>query len=394
MDFTPRPLLFALFYTIATNVCFCSCVFSQEEISKQEIQSWANDFELAAVEGDRDKMNTLISWELLVNDAMQSLTFGKDKNDTIKAGVIKGLTSPGSYSDVLAETVSSGGSTKLIRFHKKEGKQFALFRTLSDLGINYQDYQLTKKDNQVVAEDVYIFITGDKLSQTLRVNLLPISKQLSKNWFQKISSSDKQFIENFDAWKLFLEQSENGDYDNGMATYERLPDSMKKQKIVLIGLYTLCSQAEQDEQLVEIVDDFNRIYPNDAAIDLLSIDALIVQEKYNDAIKAVNRLDKAVGTDPYLDDLRASILLMHGKTKEAFETSKKCIQSLPDLLDPHWTYISIVLEMKDFSKVYNGLNHIEKNFEMEFEDLRTLDIYSDFCRSPEGKKWLWEHGFE
>jgi biotin carboxyl carrier protein len=63
-------------------------------------------------------------------------------------------------------------------------------------------------------------------------------------------------------------------------------------------------------------------YPNDSSVDLVSIDAFFLQEKYDMALAAVERLDTSVGGDPYLDSYRAGLHLKMGQ-KDLANTEKQ-----------------------------------------------------------------------
>ena len=58
---------------------------------------------------------------------------------------------------------------------------------------------------------------------------------------------------------------------------------------------------------------FSQAHPNDAMIDLISVDAYILRKAYDKALEAIDRVDKAIGRDPYLKVLRGNVLLREKK---------------------------------------------------------------------------------
>lgn len=73
----------------------------------------------------------------------------------------------------------------------------ALFRMIgSDQSLNYHDYDLIVSDtNQVRAEDLYVYTTGEKTSDTVRRMFLQIAAQQNRGLLERLTNRDKALIE-------------------------------------------------------------------------------------------------------------------------------------------------------------------------------------------------------
>ena len=66
-----------------------------------------------------------------------------------------------------------------------------------------------------------------------------------------------------------------------------------------------------------MLEDFRKYYSQDPCLDLLLIDYYTLKKDYAQAIPCVDRLDKSVGGDPYLNVLRAASTSAAGHLNEA-----------------------------------------------------------------------------
>ena len=121
-------------------------------------------------------------------------------------------------------------------------------------------------------------------------------------------------------------------------------------------------------------------------LDLMMIDYAIMEERYDEALKLVDRVDRNVGGDGYLDT-PAPPLYFRIAHSEALEDRSRD-GGRPDLIVCHWTAIEIALELKDFEATLAWLRKIDERFENEWNDLTAEPVYAEFAQSPQYQQWL------
>src|SRR5262249_43369337 len=172
--------------------------------------------------------------------------------------------------------------------------------------------------------------------------------------------------------------------------YESLPESLKKDKTVMLNRLR-ASQAASDDVYQEALEDYTRLFPGDPSIDLQSIDANLLKKKYDDAIACVDRLDRAVGGDGFLDSIRSNIKLTQGDLEAAKTFIEKAIAANPENIDFYWQRVGISLKENNFDNTLKYLNAVEEQFHPEFDDLSQIDDYAGFVKSPQYQEWLKLH---
>ena len=123
--------------------------------------------------------------------------------------------------------IAKTGSYQLLRSYEKDGRQRLLFRTMGNGDINYHDYQLTKVNNVVKAEDVLNYMTGEDVSTTYAATTDALAD---------VSVKDDRYA---DTIKLIRKMGAEGHYYNLKEVYERLPAELQRGR----GLMTIYLEA-------------------------------------------------------------------------------------------------------------------------------------------------------
>ena len=129
-------------------------------------------------------------------------------------------------------------------------------------------------------------------------------------------------------------------------------------------------------------------FPGDPAADLAAVAGFIQYKKLDKALETIDRLEKAVGGDVYLNSLRASARLASGDAAKARALAATVTEQEPTL-DQGWTtLLRVNLALKDFREVARCLSLVEKHLEITFGDLSTDKTYEEFIKSPEYADWM------
>jgi predicted Zn-dependent protease len=109
--------------------------------------------------------------------------------------------------------------------------------------------------------------------------------------------------------------------------------------------------------------------------------------------KSIDQLDKAIGGDPYLNNLRAGGLMEAGRYKEASAAAEMAVKAVPKLPQAYWMRATIATKEKNNADVLAWFKRLIEATETEVvpADLETDERFVGFVKSPEFgelKAWL------
>lgn len=386
-------VVFAVLTTLGSGGCAekCPAVKSSQTAAPatpadqtptdDECRQFAASMTKAAHDGDAAAFDRLVDWDAILERA----TAGADDAPELRRKFIAGFKSANAVDGISQQIVSqvqAGDGYRLLRVDETHGQKRALFRLLGeDSGVNYHDYILVRQnDGKVRAADVFIFLSGESLSQTVRttyVNAVVKSTSLRA----KLTPGENDYIKHAAKIAEMSAHLREGRFQQVLEGYQQLPDSLKKDKSLL--LMRLSAASELDEKAYEqAIDAFQKAYPHDAALQLVSIEREFTRKRYAEARAAIDRLDKLVN-DPYLNVLRASTYVEEQNYERALECARKAAEQEKDLAAAYWSQVTISLKKKDFVETTRLLTFIEQELHIPIVDLTALPEYAEYVKSPQ-----------
>ncbi|MGE9296125.1 MAG: tetratricopeptide repeat protein, partial [Puniceicoccales bacterium] len=138
------------------------------------------------------------------------------------------------------------------------------------------------------------------------------------------------------------------------------------------------------------LNDIKQYHGDDPGMSLMLIDYYILNEQYEDAIKAVERLEKYSGTpDAVLLSMRGNILLMNGDADAAIAVAREGIQAEPGEDDPYWTLADAQARSGEYASAVATFKQLESLFgyEFDYDYYRSQPDYEAFAKSPAFERW-------
>ncbi|MBN8854324.1 MAG: hypothetical protein BGO55_08000 [Sphingobacteriales bacterium 50-39] len=300
-----------LFYAclLLLTLHLCSCSLPERPVSKDEAIKLARRIEYSVANHDYTVLNNIFDEKEFSHRI--SGAGGLFMSKTLIKGAIQGFQQ-GQYGKAVVDAMGKEGSYELIKQYEKDKKQHILFRLYGPGGVNYHDYELVKREDAVRAADVFIYMSGENLSKTIADAL-----QLTN---QNMPKEDLAKIEKIQAIKTLIAQGEN---EKALNLFDELPDQVKKEKAYQMIHIQLCSKLDNDKY-IQALNEYRSLYPKDANMYLLMIDAYVLQKDYPMAMASVNKLDSLIDKDPYQDYQRGLIYLLMKDTIH----SQECLQRL------------------------------------------------------------------
>lgn len=195
----------------------------------------------------------------------------------------------------IIESIEKETSYDIVNYYYSDGEQkyHLLFRMFSeDEGLNYHDYQLNYTNGKFLIEDLYIYTTGEYLSETLRqLYLISIpQKYMDDMDMSKESISTIFFILSY---KKLIEKQE---YKKAFDLLNDLKGDIRNQKIYYTLKIQVASEVN-DVYYMEAIDELLKKFPEDPSTQLMAVDYYVMLKDYNATMSALNALQAATGDD-------------------------------------------------------------------------------------------------
>jgi hypothetical protein len=356
-------------------------------VSEAEARQFAERFGDAVNRADTDGVAELFDWDEMGRRA----TDGIELSDAALKGFRQGLQ--GANANQLfrriTEQIEQGGSYDFLRVRIGRGGRRLLFRVTSAEGmLNYHDIVVYRAGSgELMAADLHVAATGELLSETFRRSLLHIVAQENPTILQRLTGSQADYVKFLPQVSQLTTHIRENQYQEALADYDQLPASLQREKSILILRIAAAqnvSEAEYQAALKTLVE----YHPNDASVGFYMIDAAQQGGDMEGALRAVNRLDKAVGGDPYLNVVRASLFVEKQDHTKARELLAKVEAWNPRLVQTQWVYVSIALAEQEFDEVVRRLRIVTDELGGGVADLTTIPEYAEFVKSPQYEAWM------
>ena len=235
---------------------------------------------------------------------------------------------------------------------------------------------------------MYVFLSGEMVSQSFRRAYIQAAAQGNGGIVDRLIGADQKYVKYFKKLEEMSDAGRGGKFAEALELYKGFPPELKKEKTVLLVRLQAAQNLGDDGEYTKAIEDFRAEYPNDACVDVMSIDYFLIKKQYGEALACLDRLDRAVLGDPYLQTIRASTHIEQGDLDAARADVKKALDADPSLADAYWARATISLKEKDFDETLKTLRLIRDKLKIEIGDLSTLPIYKEFTESPQYQEWL------
>lgn len=361
--------------------------------SEEECRAFARSVAQAMASGDPTALHKLIDWDAI----FQTMAVGLEMSASYREGVIQGLRKSiadpeRGLSGRFVTNVKKGGSLTFLRTRQSRGRPVVLFRMIlpdEQGGLNYYEFAPRRgPGGQVLASDIYVYLSGELISETLHRMLLPMVADQSRSFLDRLITGKRDYVHDYpDMGRAFGLMSQ-GKPAEALAIFKKMRPGTRKLKAVLLGRIGAAQRVGNDAEYAEAIEEYRKNYPDDPSLDLISIDAYIMRKDFDGALKAIDRLDQALGGDPYLDTLRSGLCESRGDKEAARRFARRAVEKDPTILKAHWARAGFAIEARDYKEVLEDLKEIDRRFKMVFGDLTKVPAYAGFVQSPEYREWL------
>jgi hypothetical protein len=293
-----------------------------------------------------------------------------------------------SAQGVVASTARnlSGGDISLLHVRKTENGMLVVMRLINmSGGVDYQEIPLQRGPDGVVrAVDLLTYSSGAYWSEASREFFLANTKTILPNL---LNGRTTPLVEHMAEYREFYAQLRDGHYQKAEEIYHKLPAELREQRRLMLAHITVL-QHLGGEEYIRACDEYRVKFPNSHGADLPAVHAFTVGKRYDEALRAIDRVDTTVGGDPYEDSYRAGVLLVRGDLDGARVAAARAMQREPTLTQPYFQQIGIALMRRDFVEVLTLLTALRDHANTTVMDLDKQPAYAEFVKSREYGTWI------
>jgi hypothetical protein len=357
----------------------------------QEVNPVYVDFANALERGINAREGRVIDDHVDIDKLFERSTQGIPASQKFAEGFKKGMRGQGmQFGAQLVRFMDDSSTFKLLNLRTEKGRTRALYRSASDSGLNYIDFDLARNaKGEAVIIDIYPYMAGEYSSETLRRIYLAGVAEVEQGLLDKLMGKEQEFLKNMPKMTQMGRLIQERKHQEALDMYGQMAPSMQKHKSVML-MRLMASMQVGEAEYQKSIDDLEKTFPGDPSLDLISIDGHVMRKDYAAALRSLDRLDARV-KDPYLQFMRASVVLGKENNEGVAEAKKYLQLAIKEdvtLTQAWWALISLALQEKQYAETARLLTAIERDAGVELADLNGIVEYEGFVKSAEGKAWI------
>jgi hypothetical protein len=317
--------------------------------------------------------------------------FPKDNNAQddlydLKLGTGKG------FRESFRQSCQQISAMKFLRVRQSNGERRVLMRLVTtDMALNYQELILERSPaGKIRIADAFVYASGEKLSDTFRRMLIPIVAEKHKSLIERLLGGRSDIVDSAPQWLALVKASAAGNHRQVLALYDKLPKSVQDDKAFMIYRLKAAQNIDQTVYL-DTMDRWRRLYPHDPSIDLISIDAFILRKDFRKGLECVDRLEKSVGGDSFLDFERGLIFKMMNDVPRAETACARAAAVEPEIEPMQFFLLALLVDEHKYAEGVNILSRVEARGNQPHAKLIRMVEGSagtqGFVKSAEYRKW-------
>lgn len=251
-------------------------------------------------------------------------------------------------------------------------------------GLNYFLFKLEYINGIWIGVDLYIMMTGEFMSETLRntIYLPRVIRLLEDGKKSREGMSNAEIY--LEANKLMLEEEYQRAYTkiSGIPLEERL----KAHQILKLNLsYYL----DSDEKMLRTIEEYQSRFPSDPSFEFIMMDKHILEEEYEEALKSIEAVEQFIGEDDYLHYQKGLVYHLMEDFKKAEAEMRIAIEQRPTQEMYYWNLLTILEWQKKYKDGVKVLKELQTKFAYSKAVLKetVLAEYHVFPYTRKFKRW-------
>ena len=230
-----------------------------------------------------------------------------------------------------------------------------IFRYYSEsFGLDYHDYRLMTNGSELIIDDIFIYTSCQKLSETLKLYYL--SEVPKKNISNITTSSNYDFILML---KNYVDAKNSKQLEKAYKHISILNKALKNKDRFTAMLKLELSSSIGEEAYFETMEDVLKYFKSDPSINLTALRYHYLNKDYDAVFKSINNIENHTH-DTFLDFEKGNLSYAAKNYESAVVFYTNMIENYPFFHLPKFSLLVIYEKNKEFKKATELLNVIIK----------------------------------
>lgn len=371
------------------NVSTAASINTGAPISDDECRAFARSLEQAVATSDAAAIQRLLNFNAILDKSLDGIDLPENTQAEFRRGA---MSSAPSFANQVLSQAKTGSYSYLRTMEADNGGRQVLLRLKAEAGLNYHRFDLIRNQaQQVVSGDVYFFSSGEYVSTTMKRLLLPLVASANRSIIDRMTGADSALMKNLPKFQQLQQAQKMGQHSRVVQLYKSLPEELRVEKYMLL-IRTMSAAKVNDGEYVASMEDFKRYFPNDACLDLLLIDYYLLKKRMPECHAAIDRLDAAVGGDPFLQILHGAMFLEEGRLAEARSAMAPILTDETLASDAHVAILDVHVAAQDHKATAETLLILEERYGHNFDQILVVPQFAQFIASSEYRAWNSKRG--
>lgn len=260
-----------------------------------------------------------------------------------------------SFPNELINDLKNGDFYNFVSYHfdPVDKTYHIVFRYYSEqYGLDYHDYRILKTKEDLVIDDVFIYSSSQKLSETIKLFYL---SELPKNHINSFTS--KPEYKYILMLKNFVDAKNEKQLEKAYKHISLLDKSLKKKDRFTAMLKLELSRSISDEAYFESMEEVLQNFTLDPSTNLSAIRYHYLNKDYEAVFKSINSIQNHTN-DTFLDFEKGNLSFVVKNYESAEVFYKNMIENFPNFHLPKFSLLVIYENEKAFNNATQLLNII------------------------------------
>lgn len=362
---------------------------NQASIADADFEQLGNQMQSALMSKQIAQVSALFDWNVFASRSATGLGMTPAELSGFATGITRSAENPAGLIGSMTSRIGSGSAKYVRVIQRPDGKRILVRLIFEDGTSNYMEWVPAKNAaGQLKIVDGYSYLSGELFSATIRRLIIPSMASLQPNLINKLSGAERESAQYMQQLQKMTAAVRSNQPQQVLTFYAQLPESLKKEKACLLQRLNASQQIGDDEYLKSL-EDFQKYFPGDPALDFIRLDYWAMKKDFPAAVEGIKRLETAMGgIDGHLHGLLAIELYESGKLQDARDAAAEAIGVEPELGTPYQAIVMVDLKEQKFDDALKNMKLLFEKSQQEFLDMETNPEFADFLKSTQHEEWL------
>jgi len=290
----------------------------------------------------------------------------------------------------ITQAVTEGGYYNFVNYYQSnDSTYYLIFRSFVDDGLNYHEYELLlDKDHHPTITDIYVYLTGQFLSETMKYIYLPLVEHTDSG------TTDLVLLSGLKKMAAIRENVASKNFTRAKELFYTLSDTLRNSPIGY-SMEVQILEPQDSFRYEELIETMSLNSKSTASYYLSSIDRFVFEGDVVGAMACVDSLGSYTGDD-FLDLYRGNLHYLGQDPQSAIECFRRLLNNYPYLPEAYDNLFQIYFLEENYDEMVPLMELLIKN--MESNPAATHDIITDnypmLDDHPSYKAWKNKHNIE